>query len=132
MIVNESRNKGIQEKELLAIASPTNNMDKIVDPNGNHFQLYFDFVSQFIIRLEGCKTSQIKPYRTIGYDFYENQSRNLYGLSWKTAKQENLEHCSDQTVCPEDEKMRQSVCAQVSFRIHFIFFVKISCSNSSI
>ena len=130
MIVNESRNEGIKEKELLAIASPTNNMDKMIDANGNHFQLYSDYINQFIIKLEGCKTSQIKPYRTIGYDFYENQTRNLYGLSWKTAKQENLEHCSDQTVCPENEKMRQSVCAQVSVGIHFIFSVKISCSNS--
>ena len=130
MIVNESRNEGIKEKELLAIASPTNNMDKMIDANGNHFQLYSDYINQFIIKLEGCKTSQIKPYRTIGYDFYENQTRNLFGLSWKTAKQENLEHCSDQTVCPENEKMRQSVCAQVSVGIHFIFSVKISCSNS--
>ena len=117
MIVNKSRNKGIQEKELLAIASPINNMDKIIDSDGNHFQLYSDYISQFILKLAGCKTSQIKPYRTIGYDFYENQSRNLYGLSWKTAKQENLQRCSDQTVCPENEKKRQSVCAQVGVRI---------------
>ena len=121
MIVNESRNKGIQEKELLVIASDKNRDKMKDDTNGNHFQLYFDFISQFIIKLEGCKTSQIKPYRTIGYDFYENQSRNLYGLSWKTAKQENLDHCSDQTVCPENEKMRQPVCAQVGVRNHFIF-----------
>ena len=120
--MNESRNKGIRENELLAIAQPKNNMDKMVDANGNHFQLYIDYISQFIIKLEGCKISQIKPYRTIGYDFYENQSKNLYGLSWKTAKQENLDHCSDQTVCPENEKKRQSVCAQVS--VHFIFSSK--------
>ena len=122
--MNKSRNTGIQEKELIAIASPTNNMDKMIDPYGNHFQLYLDFVSQFIIKLEGCKISQIKPYRTIRSDFYENKSRRINGLSWKTAKQENLEDCSDQTICPENEEKRQSVCAQVGIRIHFIFLSK--------
>ena len=118
MIVIESRNEGIQERELLVIAKD-GKLDKMTDDDGNHFQLYADYISQFILKLDGCKTSQIKPYRIIGNDFYQNQSKELYGLSWETAKQENLAHCSDQTVCPEYEKTRQPVCAQVGVRINF-------------
>ena len=75
---------GIHEDEIEAIASKPSNMGLM-----ENFQTYEDYISQFILRHDGCKTRQIRPFRAIDFTG------------------------SSLTV----ETERESTCAQVEFKI---------------